>query len=358
MLDKEAKAVVANLHPTDNNDPQDDLVRQSRQLQELGRSYRQAQILLTCVELGVFEALASRSATASEVAAATGSDLRGMELLLNAAVALGLLEKREVFYCNTALTQACLTAGGPADLRRSLRLERASYRRWEHLAEAVQTGRRPEETRRDEQPEDWARHFIYGLYAMARPMAAAIAEALALPQDRPLRVIDVGGGHGAYSLALAARYPQVTATIFELPRVVPIAREIVAQAGLSGRVSVQEGNFQRDPLGSSYDVALVFGVLNGEPPAGRPALIQKVSDALAPGGRIVLRDYALDADRAGPAEATIFALQLLLATDAGGLDTRADWATWLAAAGFEGPQTIALPEWFGSSVVMAMKPSS
>jgi SAM-dependent methyltransferase len=136
---------------------------------------------------------------------------------------------------------------------------------------------------------------------------------------------------------------------------VPFAREIIAQAGLAERVTVQEGDFQREGLGSGYDVALVFGVLNGEPPAGRPALIRKVYDCLNPGGRIVLRDFVLDDDRAGPPEAAIFALQMLLATESGGLDTRGDWASWLAAAGFAPPQTVALPDGVGGTLTVATK---
>jgi len=337
---------------------EEEMARQVRQLQAIARGYRQAQILLTCVELGVFEALANRCATAQEVAEATGTDCRGMELLLNAATAVGLLEKRKAHFSNTALTAACLTPGGSADLSRSLRLESNFYRRWGCLAEAVRTGQRPEDNRRDEEPENWVRNFIYGLFNMARPVAPVIAEALALPEDQPLQVIDVGGGHGGYSLSLAQRYPRLTATVFELPRVVPVAREIIEQAGLVDRVQVQEGNFQSDPLGSDYDVALVFGVLNGETPEGRMALIRKVFAALKPGGRIAIRDFVLNADRAGPNEAAIFALQMLLATDAGGLDTVDDWAAWLTIAGFQPPQRIPLPEWAGAPLVMALKPIS
>jgi SAM-dependent methyltransferase len=224
------------------------------------------------------------------------------------------------------------------------------------LADAVRSGQRPEEDRRDEQADDWVRNFVYGLYDMARPVAPTIAEALDLPLDRPLRVIDVGGCHAAYSLALARRHPLLTATVFELPAVVPFAREIISQAGLADRVSVQAGDFQQEGLGHGYDVALVFGVLNGEPPEGRPVLIRKVYDCLNPGGRIVLRDFVLDPDRAGPPEAAIFALQMLLATEAGGLDTRDDWARWLAEAGFAAPQQIALPDWVGSSLTVSVKP--
>jgi len=336
---------------------EESVLQQRQQLREMARGYQHAQILLTCVELGIFETLAGRSATAAEVAVAVEADARGVELLLNAAAALGLLEKREARFANTTLTETCLAPVEAGAMVRSLRLERAFYRRWGCLADAVRTGQRPEEDRRDEKAEGWVRNFVYGLYDIARPAAPVIAEALTLPEDRPLRVIDVGGCHAAYSLALARRHPLLTATVFELPAVVPFAREIIAQASLANRVFVQEGNFQREELGCGYDVALVFGVLNGEPPEGRPALIRKVFAALNPGGQIVLRDFVLDPDRAGPPEAAIFALHTLLATESGGLDTSDDWARWLVEAGFTPPRTIALPARVGATLAVAVKPT-
>jgi hypothetical protein len=333
------------------------VLRQRQELREMASGFRQAQILLTCFDLGVFEALDGRRATAAEVATAVEADARGVELLLNAAAALGLLEKREGRFANAAPAQTCLAPDGPGAMASSLRLQRAFYRRWGRLADAVRTGQRPEEDRRDEQADDWVRNFVYGMYDMARPVAPFVAEALDLPGDRPLRVIDVGGCHAAYSLALARRHPLLTATVFELPAVVPFAREIVAQAGLADRVSVQAGDFQQEGLGYGYDVALVFGVLNGEPPEGRPALIHKVYDCLDPGGRIVLRDLVLDPDRAGPPEAAIFALQMLLATEAGGLDTSDDWARWLAGAGFEHIHTVDIRAPAGTTLTVAQKPN-
>jgi len=332
------------------------VLQQRHQLMQTARGYRTAQILFSCVELGVFEAVAAGAHTANEIAVVIQSDVRGTELVLNTAVALGWLEKRENLFFNAPIAKTCLVRGGSGFIADTLKLESAFYRRWEHLANAVKTGQRPEENVRDEKPEDWVRRFEYALYAMARPVAPFIADALPLPEDRDLRVLDVGGGHGGYSIAIAQRYPRVLATVFELPRVVPVAREIIAQAGMSERVSVREGDLQCDDLGHGYDVVLVFGVLNGEPPEGRAALIAKVFAALKPGGRIVLRDFVLDPDRAGPPEATIFALQMLLATNAGGLDTRDEWTCWLSTAGFAPPQTIRLPEWIGTTLTVAEKP--
>jgi hypothetical protein len=82
-----------------------------------------------------------------------------------------------------------------------------------------------------------------------------------------------------------------------------------------------------------------------------------VFSALNPGGLIVLRDYVLEPDRAGPPDAAIFALQMLLATESGGLDTSADWEDWLISAGFAHSTRLTLPEWVGSSLTVSFKPA-
>jgi SAM-dependent methyltransferase len=319
------------------------------------RAFRTSQVLMTCAELGVFELLANGPLTEAEIASAVQADARGMELLLNTAAAFGFLTKHDGRFANAPMTESCLARRDANYIGDILKLDGAFYRRWEHLIAAVKTGQRPIENIRDEDAGDWVRNFELAMYKMAQPVAPVIAEALALPDDCPLCVLDVGGGHGAYSMALAKRHPRLTAAVFELPRVVPIAREIIAQAGMADRVSVQEGDFQRDDLGSGYDIALVFGVLNGESEAGRAALIARVHACLKPGGRIVIREYVLDSDRAGPPEAALFALQMLLATDSGGLSTLDEVAQWLRDAGFTPPQLLPLPAGIGAPLIVANK---
>jgi SAM-dependent methyltransferase len=319
------------------------------------RAFRTSEVLMVCAELGVFELLASGPLTEAEIASALQADARGVSLLLNTAAAFDFLTKHEGHFANSPMTDSCLARHDANYIGDILKLDSAFYRRWGHLVNAVKTGQRPEENIRDEDARDWVHNFELAMYKMAQPVASVIADALALPDDRPLRVLDVGGGHGAYSMALAKRHPRLTATVFELPRVVPIAREIIAQAEMAERVSVQEGDFQRDDLGNGYDVALVFGVLNGESEAGRAALIARVHACLKPGGRIVIREYVLDSDRAGPPEAALFALQMLLATDSGGLSTFDEVAQWLRDAGFAPPQLRPLPAGIGAPLIVADK---
>jgi SAM-dependent methyltransferase len=326
-----------------------------RRILDTLRAFRTSQVLMACAELGVFELLANGPLTEAEITNALQADARGMGLLLNAAAALGFMTKHDRRFANAPMADSCLARHDAHYIGDILKLDGAFYRRWGHLVNAVKTGQRPIENVRDEDAGDWVRNFELAMYKMAQPVAPVIADALALPKDRPLRVLDVGGGHGGYSLALARRYPLLTATVFELPRVVPVAREIIAQAGMAERVSVQEGDFQREDLGSGYDIALVFGVLNGESEAGRAALIARVHACLKPGGCIVIREYMLDADRAGPPEAALFALQMLLATDSGGLSTLDEVAQWLRDAGFAPPELRPLPAGIGAALIVADK---
>jgi SAM-dependent methyltransferase len=314
---------------------------------ELMRGYRQAQVLIACAELGVFATLADGGRTAGEVAATLEAGPHSLARLLNAAVSLGLLEQSGGRYTNSALAADCLAREGPFYLGNLVGREGAFYRRWANLGEAVRTGRRPEESRRDERQGNWVRDFELALYDVARTAAPAIAEVLAPIVDKltttDVRAIDIGGGHGAYSFALAERYPRLAATIFELPAAAEVARELAAATPAAARVHVRSGDFKRDPLGEGFHIALLFGVLVSETAPDALALLRKIHTALVPGGWLVLRGTFLDSERTGPLEAVLADVHMLLSTDAGTLQTLAEVTGWLQTAGFSASLRIAVP---------------
>jgi hypothetical protein len=332
-------------------------IRSWQSLHQLLRGYRAAQVAMTCTQLGVFRHLADGARTAAALAGVLGVNAEALRRLLNAASALRLVTKIDDQYANSPLADTCLARDGRFFIGHMAGLEQANYERWGRLPEAIHSGRWPEPNRQVEDRGDWVRRFELAMYDMARVSAPAIAAALDLPVDRPLRLIDVGGGHGGYSMALARRYPLLTAGVFELPAAAEVAREIIAAEGMSDRVTVQSGDFQREALGQGYDVALVFGVLVSESPDGRRELLRKLHSALAPGGLIVIREMWLDAD--DPArftEAALFSLHMLLSNSVGDVATMADIGKWLTEAGFDAVHEVVLPGWAGGSLCGARKP--
>jgi SAM-dependent methyltransferase len=328
-----------------------------RSVQDLLRSYRASQILMTCNHLGIFYHLAAGPRRADEMADLTGSHPEALRRLLNAAVALGLLIKTGKAYANSPLAATCLVKEGPFFLGNMARLEQATYERWARLPEAIATGRWPESNRQMQERSQWVRNFEMAMFDMARTTAPIIAKALPLLAGRQLYLLDVGGGHGGYSMALARRYPRLTATVFELPAAAEVAREIIAAGGLSDRVKVQTGDFQQEELGEGYDVLLVFGVLVSETDEGKRALLRKAYAALVPGGILVIREFWLNPDDpAKSPEAALFSLHMLLANSVGDVVSLAEMKTLLAEAGFRRFKKLDLPAWVGSTLCLARKP--
>jgi cyclopropane fatty-acyl-phospholipid synthase-like methyltransferase len=156
-------------------------------------------------------------------------------------------------------------------------------------------------------------------------------------------MLDVGGGSGAYAIAFAAANPDLRAEIFDLETVVPIAQSHVAQAGLTGRVGTRVGDLRRDALGSGYDLILLSAICHMLGPEENQDLFGRALAALAPGGRLVIQDFILDAQKTAPGVGALFAVNMLVGTPHGASYSEAEYAGWLGRAGFDGVRRIRLP---------------
>lgn len=314
------------------------------QLLEMLQSYRRSQVLLACVNLGVFDALSTGARSVEDLAALLAVDGEALERLLNTATVLGLLERHGDTYRNAAAPARCLASpDSDVYLGNFLRREQAFYERWGRLTQAVRTGRRPDPNLAMEDTDNWVRDFTYSLYDLARLYGPVVAETLDLDQSRPWRVLDVGGGHGGYSIPLARRYPHLEATVFDLPAVIEVSQEIVAGTDVADRVHVSAGDFLEDDLGDDYDLALIFGVLISEPVDRRRALLRRVHGALRADGTLVLREFVLDGNGLGSAEVLLFDLAMLLSTEAGGALEYSTLTADLEATGFRLAEIRPLP---------------
>ncbi len=307
-------------------------------LRTLLQGYRESRIVMTFAELGIGDALALGPLTVPEIAAAVGADAAATGRFLRAAELLGLVVRDGERYANSELAIRTLTGAGSATQLRAVRREIAFYRRWSHLTEGVRTGIRPQENLQDEQDPNWVRDFTLALYDNARIAAPSVITAMEPLIDNlghPVTVIDLGGGHGGYSLELARRFSDLRAVVFDLPPVIAVTREIIAETGLGDRVTARAGDFHTDPLGSGYDVALLFGVLVSEDDVAGVRLLRAVRESLNPGGIAVVRGLYAGPGDVAAMTAALFDLQLLLSTGHGAARSAGDVVSWMVTAGFE-----------------------
>ncbi len=292
------------------------------------RAFQESRVLLTALELDAFTAVGD-GATADQAAARTGCDARALAMLLNALVALGAMQKEGALYRTTPVTAGWLC--GPQSARLGLLHIAGLWRTWSTLTNAVRTGTAVRAPGVEKADEEWTRAFIAAMHQRAARDSGELVEAVG--RTGACRLLDVGGGSGAYSIALAQANPDLTAIVLDQPHVTGLARDYIAVAGLSARIATQDGDLRADHFGQGFDVVLVSAICHMLGEEENRDLLIRCGRALKPGGRIVVRDFILDEDRTFPPQAVLFSLNMLVGTSGGASYTQAEYDAWLRAAG-------------------------
>ncbi|MFC0508985.1 methyltransferase [Micromonospora costi] len=299
------------------------------------------------VELGLFTWLSrTGTATADEVAAEFGLAERPTDMLLAASASLGLLEKAGDGYRNSELAEQFLVEGRPYYFGAQVRYsDLRTYLPWHRIGEALRTDRpltwdpQVQKSMFDTTDPAMLAQFWDAMYSTSRFTARALAEAYDFGAHR--RLLDVGGGAGAFPIELCRRLPDLTATVLDLPHVCERADERIAEAGLGERIGSVAGDFLADPeLPGGHDVVLLSMILHDWDEPTNRALLARCHAALPPGGAIVVCELLLDDDRTGPPEAALMGMNMLVETEGGRNYSGAEYATWLADAGFVDVRTV------------------
>lgn len=321
---------------------------------DMASAFYESAVLFAASDLGIFKALAERGPSGLDaVASACGLDRRGGRLLLDACVALGLLEKEDGRYRNTPEAALFLVPGSPGDLSGAIRYNRDVYGAWGRLKEMALTGKPVErpEAHLGEDPER-TRTFVLAMHGRALGIGRAVVPRLDLAGRR--RVLDVGGGPGTYSVLIAEAHPGLECVVLDLPPVAAIASEIIGRAGLAGRVRTLPGDYHVTPFPGGFDAVLFFGVLHQEEPDAIRDLLGRAHGALAPGGVVYVLDMMTDASRTRPKFSALFGVNMALTTENGWVFSDEDLAGWLAEAGFREaavrPLGPPMPHWLASAV--------
>jgi SAM-dependent methyltransferase len=291
-------------------------------------AFQRPRILLTAVDLGVFDALAAGPRASAAAARTLRADPRAVDRLLCALCSMGLVRKSGGRYANAPDAARFLVRRSPgflAGLDHSVRL----WQSWSTLTDAVRRGRSLPDRGR---PDPGASHsFIAAMHWNAASRAKDVARLIGLSGVR--RVLDIGGGSGAYSMAFARAIKGLRSVVLDLPDILPITRRYIRAERMQRSVTTTPGDFNRGPFPRGFDLAFLSMIVHINSPAANARLIRRAAAALNPGGRLVIQEFIVDETRTSPPFSAFFALNMLVNTDAGDTYTESEMREWMKAAG-------------------------
>jgi len=294
--------------------------------------YWETKILLTAVRLDIFSALDGKPRTAGEIAARLNAHEPTLTLLLNALVAMRLLAKEGESYRNSSAADKHLVRHSSQYVGHLLLLHDAEWNNWGKLEETIRTGTRVVDRHVFETDPELGTNVLAVLHRIGQQSGPDLAKRLQL--SGPIRMLDLGGGAGTNAIAFCQVYPELSATVFDLPATLRLTEKTVKDAGLESRIALRPGDFNRDPLGGPYDLVLMSDILHYQTFDTNEALVKNVFAHLAPGGRLIIKDRFLDETGTGPAWTTAFAVHILVNTQQGGCYKTSDAIQWMKSAGF------------------------
>ena len=312
------------------------------------------------LKLGVFDALAESPKNVADLARSIKTDERGTRLLLEFLTTTGYVKKNDNKYSNSHMTVKWLERGSPTSFATGVDLfQNIVFPFWDsHLEESILVGK-PSITMYewlDHQPGGWKLMQDW-LASTARFSSVEILSKVQLPPNAK-RLVDIGGGHGLYSIEFCKRYPGLTATVFDQPEPLVSAKKNIDDAKLGDRVSIQEGDYTKDDLGTGNDVALLFNVIHAHSPDQIIELFKRVANALNPRGMIVIQEQIESRTSSPAARSTVQFLGLTFLATLGGQTCQFDQvADWLTTTGFSPPKRVNLRRIPGIALVLATKAS-
>lgn len=304
----------------------------------LSGGYWQTCALHAGVHLRLFSMIGDHSLTADEVAKRLKTPARGVEMLLNALCALGLLRKAKGLYANTPESTIFLVEESPGYIGHIIAHHYHLVPAWSQLPQAVMSGK-PVRKRSSFGEAEEREGFLMGMYNLAMQIAPGLSREIGLKGQHHL--LDLGGGPGTYAIHFCLANPDLRATVYDLPTTEPFAAKTIERFGLSHRIDFRAGNYVDEEIKGAYDVAWLSHVLHGEGPEDCERILMNVVSAVENGGLILIHDFILDDSFDGPLFPALFSLNMLINTQEGRSYTEAQLKEMLENAGVKEIQRLA-----------------
>jgi hypothetical protein len=307
-------------------------IRNGEQILDMMRAYQVPCLLAAAADLDLFEKLTPAPRTASEVAAAASCNLRAVTILLDALASVGVIIKQDEQYSISPELAPFLCEVFPQSVIAMLRHQANCLRNWSRLPWTVHSGK-PEYPGPSIRGEDADKaSFIEAMHVVSRGVADELVQEI--HPGNVCCVLDLGGASGSWTTAWLKAEPQSRAIIFDLPHVIPMARERFATSPFAERIELCAGDFNTDALPKGADLAWVSAIIHQNSPDQNRVLYRRIAAALEPHGWIYIRDIVMEPSRTAPVAGALFAVNMLSATEEGNSYCLTEIQEDLQSAGF------------------------
>jgi hypothetical protein len=310
-----------------------------QRLLQLGMGFWGSKTLLSAVELDLFTVLGKGPRNARQLMEEVPLHPRSALDFLDALVALGMLDRADGLYRNTAETGAFLDRAQPGFMGGVLLMaNNRLYPFWGSLTEALRTGQPQNEVKHGGDPFDTLyrdehslREFLEAMSGVSKNLAKAIARQF--PWQNYRTFIDVGTAQGALVVEIARAHEHLTGAGFDLPAVAPVFNDYIAANDLQERIRFHPGDFLKEALPSA-EVLVMGHILHDWDLDQKRELLTKSYQALPAGGCLIVYDTMIDDERRQNAFGLLMSLNMLIETQGGFDYTAGQCCEWMTEAGF------------------------
>ena len=301
-------------------------------LQNIALAYGQSAALMAAIEVGVFTAISNGSGTYAEVARALDIHPTNAERLMVMLCAAGVLQVKGGRHQNAPDAERFLVQGKPGYMGPWITFTKPQWNEWGRLGEHLRNPTLTDMGSNEPFTPEEARRYHNATFSIGLGAGRRFVRQVDLAGKK--RIMDIGGGSGAYCIAAAKAHEGIRAVVLDLPAVCEVARDFIGQNGVADRVEAQACDFTRDAFPVDCDVAIMASNLPIYSREMIASVIKKAHAALLPGGQMHLLGEMTNDERSGPWGPAYWGLGQAVRDSLGLAHSEADVVGYFRAAGF------------------------
>lgn len=303
------------------------------ELLELMAAYQKSQTLFTFVELGIADLLNRQTRSARQISDVLDIHPLAMNRFLKACVVTGLLAQDGDVYANTEIAEKFLVSGGEFCLSGQVeRHRKRSQPAWSRLTQSLRQWNYGETEPQVPESDDQGAEAMTEQHNLALLHGAALADSFDFSKYR--KILDLGGGTAATSIALCRKHPHLQSVVFDLAENTQTAQKFIDREKLSTRIKVVAGDFKKDELPEGFDTVILANFMAVAEAEENIELLINLYERLPAGGVCLISGWILDDSQLAPNLSVLFCLEDICWNAPDVERSESVYTNWLETAGF------------------------